>query len=111
MVIRITVEVDEDRLREAGTSIADEDVMAELEALRRGRLNLQTRGCLASGPQPESSAQVTAGGRTTGGQARRLQVHGPCGSPTTRKDAVTRSRALDVERLPVPDGSWPAVRY
>jgi hypothetical protein len=42
IVIRITVEVDEDRLREAGTSIA-EDVMAELEALRRGGLNLQTR--------------------------------------------------------------------
>jgi len=43
MVIRITVEVDEDRLREAGTSIADEEVVAELEALRRGRLSLQTR--------------------------------------------------------------------
>jgi hypothetical protein len=43
MAIRITVEVDEDRLREAGTSVADEDVMAELEALRSGRLSLQTR--------------------------------------------------------------------
>jgi hypothetical protein len=43
MAIRITVEVDEDRLREAGVSTAAADIMAELETLRGGRLSLQTR--------------------------------------------------------------------
>jgi hypothetical protein len=43
MAIRLAVEIDEDRLREAGGSSADEDVMAELATLREGRLSLQTR--------------------------------------------------------------------
>jgi hypothetical protein len=43
IAIRITVEIDEDRLREAGAGTADEDVMAELATRREGRLSLQTR--------------------------------------------------------------------
>jgi hypothetical protein len=43
MAIRVTVEVDEDRLREAGISAAPEDIMAELAALAEGRLSLQSR--------------------------------------------------------------------
>jgi hypothetical protein len=43
MAIRITVEVDEDRLRQAGLGTSDDDVMAELDGLRAGRLSLQTR--------------------------------------------------------------------
>jgi hypothetical protein len=43
MAIRITVEVDEDRLRQAGLAVSDDDVMAEVDGLRAGRLSLQTR--------------------------------------------------------------------
>jgi len=43
MAIKVTVEVDEDRLREAGISAAPEDIMAELAALADGRLSLQNR--------------------------------------------------------------------
>jgi len=42
--IRIRVEVDEDRLREAGIGTTDAEIMAALEALREGsRLSLQSR--------------------------------------------------------------------
>jgi hypothetical protein len=43
MAIRVTVEVDEERLREAGISAAPEDIVAELAALAEGRLSLQSR--------------------------------------------------------------------
>jgi hypothetical protein len=43
MAIKITVEVDEGRLRESGMSTEAGDVMAELDVLREGRLSLQTR--------------------------------------------------------------------
>jgi hypothetical protein len=43
MAIRITVEVDEDRLKAAGLGTSDDEVMAEVAALREGRLSLQTR--------------------------------------------------------------------
>ncbi|HEY2284143.1 MAG TPA: hypothetical protein VGH88_00225 [Streptosporangiaceae bacterium] len=43
MAIRITVEVDEDRLREAGLGTTADEVMAEVAGLREGRLSLQTR--------------------------------------------------------------------
>ena len=43
MAIRITVEVDEDRLREAGLGASVDEVMAEVAGLREGRLSLQTR--------------------------------------------------------------------
>jgi hypothetical protein len=43
MAIRVTVEVDEERLREVGISAAPEDIVAELEALAEGRLSLQSR--------------------------------------------------------------------
>jgi hypothetical protein len=43
MATKITVEVDEDRLRQAGLSTAAEDIMTELAGLREGRLSLQTR--------------------------------------------------------------------
>jgi hypothetical protein len=42
MAITITVQVDADRLREAGLSDNPADVMAALEAMRGGRLSLQT---------------------------------------------------------------------
>jgi hypothetical protein len=41
--IRITVEVDEERLREAGLGASVDEVMAEVDGLREGRLSLQTR--------------------------------------------------------------------
>jgi hypothetical protein len=43
MAIRITVEVDEERLRLAGLGASDDEVMSEVAALRDGRLSLQTR--------------------------------------------------------------------
>jgi hypothetical protein len=43
MAIRITVEVDEDRLQQAGLGTSADEVMAEIAALREGRLSLQTR--------------------------------------------------------------------
>lgn len=44
MVIRITVEVDEERLIEAGMGTTEPEIMAELEALRNGsRLSLQSQ--------------------------------------------------------------------
>jgi hypothetical protein len=43
MGIRITVEVDEERLRAAGLGDSAEEVMAEVAGLREGRLSLQTR--------------------------------------------------------------------
>lgn len=41
--IKITVTVDEARLREAGLSTEPDDIMAEISALRERRLSLQTR--------------------------------------------------------------------
>jgi hypothetical protein len=45
MPIRITVEVDESRLAEAGIAATEDDVLAELQAMaeRDGRLSLQSR--------------------------------------------------------------------
>ena len=43
MAIRITVEVDEDRLQAAGLGTSAEEIMAEVDGLREGRLSLQTR--------------------------------------------------------------------
>jgi hypothetical protein len=43
LAFRVTVEVDEDRLREAGIGPAPEDIMAELTAPAEGRLSLQSR--------------------------------------------------------------------
>lgn len=43
MTTKITVEIDEDRLRQAGMSTAARDILTELAALREGRLSLQTR--------------------------------------------------------------------
>ena len=43
MAIRITVEVDEDRLQAAGLGTSDDEIMAEVDGLREGRLSLQTR--------------------------------------------------------------------
>jgi hypothetical protein len=43
MAIKVSVEVDEDRLREAGISAAPEDILAELAELAEGRLSLQSR--------------------------------------------------------------------
>lgn len=42
MAITITVQVDVERLREAGLSDNPADVMTVLEAMRGGRLSLQT---------------------------------------------------------------------
>ena len=43
MAIRLTVEVDEARMRENGMSTASKDIMARLDALRAGRrLSLQS---------------------------------------------------------------------
>jgi hypothetical protein len=42
MAIRITVTVDEDRLRQAGLSADPDDITAELGQLQGGRLSLQT---------------------------------------------------------------------
>ncbi|MGO9077953.1 MAG: hypothetical protein ACLQDY_02775 [Streptosporangiaceae bacterium] len=41
-IITITVQVDEKRLREAGRSADDQDVLALLESMRPGRLRLAT---------------------------------------------------------------------
>jgi hypothetical protein len=41
--IKITVEVDDERLRAAGLGDSVEEVMAEVAGLRDGRLSLQTR--------------------------------------------------------------------
>ena len=43
MAIRITVEVDEDRLQAAGLGTSADEIMAEVDGLREGRLSLQTR--------------------------------------------------------------------
>lgn len=43
MGIRITVEVDDERLRAAGLGDSVEEVMTEIAGLREGRLSLQTR--------------------------------------------------------------------
>ena len=43
VAIRITVEVDEDRLRAAGLGTSADEIMAEVAGLRDGRLSLQTR--------------------------------------------------------------------
>jgi hypothetical protein len=43
VAIRITVEVDEDRLQAAGLGTSADEIMAELDGLRDGRLSLQTR--------------------------------------------------------------------
>jgi hypothetical protein len=43
MAIRITVEIDEDRLQAAGLGTSPEEIMAEVAGLRDGRLSLQTR--------------------------------------------------------------------
>lgn len=43
MGIKITVEVDDERLRAAGLGDSVEEVMAEVAGLREGRLSLQTR--------------------------------------------------------------------
>jgi hypothetical protein len=41
--IKITVEVDDERLRAAGLGDSVDEVMAEVAGLRDGRLSLQTR--------------------------------------------------------------------
>jgi hypothetical protein len=43
MAVRISAAIDEERLAEAGLSTGIEDIMAELDGLRAGRLSLQTR--------------------------------------------------------------------
>jgi hypothetical protein len=43
VAIRLTVEVDEDRLRGAGKDAGEDAIMAQLDALQDGRISLQTR--------------------------------------------------------------------
>ena len=43
MPIRITVEVDTDRLAQAGMAATEADILAELDRIREGRAALQSR--------------------------------------------------------------------